>query len=257
MVSGFGARDVRLRELNRRFYRDHAATFAATRGRPWPGWRRVLETVGGDRPESTLDLGCGNGRLLDLIAAGSRPARYVGVDQCLDLLGHARRRLTARSDVDGALVAWDLLRDELPLPVAAGHQLVALFGVAHHVPTVDGLRRLLAAAHASLRPGGCLAVSFWQFAERERFQRRILPWADFNRRCPAAGRIQVSELERGDHLLAWGRAQSRSLRYCHHSDDREATELVDSTELEVVDTYRADGDSRRLNLYFLLARPHS
>lgn len=244
-MSGFGARDVRLRELNRRFYRDHAATFAATRGRPWPGWRRVLELVGGDRPESTLDLGCGNGRLLDVIAAGSRPARYVGVDQCLDLLGHARRRLTARSDVDGALVAWDLLRDELPLPAAAGHQLVALFGVAHHVPTVDGLRRLLAAAHASLRPGGCLAVSFWQFAELDRFRGRRLP-------AGAAG-LAPEDLGDHDYLLPWQRREG-AVRYCRQWEPELVAEVIEALPGSVVARFRADGEGDRLNDYWIVRR---
>lgn len=243
-----------LDRINRDFYRDRAAEFSATRGRPWSGWDRLLDLVAerSERPSNStgsaiLDLGCGNGRLLPrLMAKLGSEISYLGVDLSSPLLAQAASRGEA---IEAAFVAADVVADPLAaLGARARFDLVTAFGLLHHVAGLDRRRKVLLEAARRLRPGGWLAVSFWQFGRLERFERRFMPWSEL------AGRdsIDESDLEPGDHLLAWGEAGA--VRYCHHASPDEADALMRGTGLVRVARFYADGKTGDLNLYHLWRR---
>ena len=227
-----------LNAINRDFYRATAADFSATRQRAWAGWQRLLTAVG--LPvASVLDIGCGNGRFARFLAGQQRQAfAYHGIDNCAELLAAAQRQLADTSQLQSTLIEWDVVLHGLAGPPA---QLVALFGLLHHVPGARQRRDLLRAAARSVLPGGALVFAAWRFYEAERFRRRILPWA--------AG-IAV---EKHDYLLDWRRG-ARALRYCHYIDDSEHAQLIEATGLRVIDDYRADGAEGDLNRYTILRK---
>jgi hypothetical protein len=102
-----------------------------------------------------------------------------------------------------------------------------------------------------LAKDGMLACTFWRFGAHERFESRVVPWDDFNRQN--GGGLDTSQLERGDHLLAFGQS-AEVPRYCHHSDDDEVDRLLDACELECFHRFEADGRSGDLNHYAVLRR---
>ena len=242
-----------LAEINRDFYSRHAADFSATRERPWSAWARVAQLVEertGDGPLSLLDLGCGNGRLGRFLASrwGER-LDYLGIDGSEQILEIARAM-----GGGGRFARCDLLRDELP---SGPFDLVAAFGLMHHLPGLAHRAALLQAAARRLAPGGLLAVSFWQFGTVERFRRRMVPWPVYNR--TASEPIDPRELEEGDVLLAWGQepptpGQTPLVRYCHWTSPSEADRLLADLPLEPVAGFLADGKAGDLNLYRLLQR---
>ena len=212
--------------------------FDATRQVAWRGWERLLNGI--DLPvQSVLDLGCGNGRFALFLAAWqAQPFRYVGVDSSADLLAQARRQLAEAAGIDATLVESDLVLGELPRHSA---QLVALFGLIHHVPGFARRRELLASAADCVAPGGYLALAAWRFYEKERFRRRIVPWG---------GEFAV---EKHDYLLDWRRGP-RALRYCHYVDDDEHAELIAASGVPVIADFRADGAEGDLNRYTLMRK---
>ena len=222
----------RLNQINRDFYRRTAAEFDATRQRAWSGWRRMLDAV--DLPlASVMDIGCGNGRLARFLAEQQAHAfAYIGIDSNPDLLAYARCQ---DPRVKLELIKRDVILGTLPARQA---QLVALFGLLHHVPGAARRRQLLQSAATCVLPGGFLVLAAWRFYEQERFRRRIVPWAE------------DIAVERHDYLLDWRRGE-RALRYCHYIDDEEHAELVDAAGLPVIDDFRADGG---LNRYTVLRR---
>jgi len=242
-----------LERINRDFYTRRAAEFSDTRKQPWPGWQRVLAIARehiDTRRISILDLGCGNGRFRAELASafGSAGADivYLGIDASLPLLALARSGASPECPFETRLIAGDLVRRPLDeLGTSARFDLILNFGVMHHVPSRAARGRLLAASARLLRPGGLLAVSFWQFGDRMRFRRRALPW----RERPELG-VDEADLEAGDHLLSWGDAGE--LRYCHYADPQEAGELVSALGLEPLASFSDDGRTRDLNLYHLL-----
>jgi SAM-dependent methyltransferase len=236
-----------LDRLNREFYAERGEEFSRTRATPWPSWRRVVDRFLESRPQSPgrhsiLDVGCGNGRFASSLPEGLGFGwAYLGIDASPMLAAIARR--TTEGDV---LVA-DFVRYSLPFaPRVERFDLVVLFGVLHHVPSWERRRSLLVELAALLRPGGLLAVSFWQFASEERFVRRLASWAT------CAPEIDRADLEPGDHLLRWG--DGDAVRYCHHASHAEAAELTFASGLRRLETFHGDGATGSMNLYHLLRR---
>ncbi len=221
----------RLNAINRRFYETTATAFDETRGRPWPGWDRLLPYL--RTPLTVLDVGCGNGRFGRFLADRlSGPLRYHGLDSSPALLARAAAALAG---VEARLDLWNAI--EQPLPEEE-YDLVALFGVLHHIPAARRRRDFARALAARVAPGGLLVFTTWRFCEQPRFRERIVPWPE------------GYEVERGDYLLDWRRG-AHALRYCHYADDAEQAALVAATGLSEVETFRADGG---LNVYSVLRR---
>lgn len=226
---------LRLNAINRAFYRQTARDFDATRQRPWSGWIRMLRSV--RLPVgSVLDIGCGNGRFGRFLAAQqTQTIDYCGIDSSADLLAYASAHLQHSPHIHADLLAHDILMQPWPKRSA---QLVALFGLLHHVPGLERRRGLLRTAAESVLPGGWLAFTTWRFLDSARFQERIVPWSD------------DFQVEAGDYLLDWRRG-SRAIRYCHHIDDVEHESLIAAASLRIVDDYREDGG---LNRYTIMQR---
>jgi len=237
---------TRLNQINRDFYRITADEFDQTRGEAWPGWERLLPYL--RAPLSVLDVGCGNGRfgvfLYDnLVGAMGEPSQqpqinYHGIDSNAALLGHAWKALENLPGINVTLEERDIVENP---PDVGAYDLVALFGVLHHIPGYTERQALMRQLAERVKPGGLLAFACWRFYEYERFRGRIVPWP------------QDIQVEPGDYLLDWRRG-TPALRYCHYVDDAEHAALVEATGMREILSYRADGQSGDANRYSILRR---
>ncbi len=227
----------RLNAINRDFYRVTATDFDESRGQPWPGWEALLPHL--DPPLRVLDIGCGNGRFGVFLVEqlGAAQITYAGIDNNPALLDRARAAL---AHIDAQIIPQDII--ETPLPdTNIGYDLVALFGVLHHVPGAQHRREFMRQCAARVKLGGYFAFAAWRFYDFERFRTRIVPWPD------------DIDVEAHDYLLDWRRGE-RALRYCHFVDDDEHRDLIAATGLHEVTTYRADGRTENANQYSILKR---
>ncbi|MGA9161476.1 MAG: class I SAM-dependent methyltransferase, partial [Actinomycetota bacterium] len=101
--------------------------------------------------ETVLDVGCGSGRVTELLAERLPGGRVVALDGSMAMIERARGRLGRFGDRVRFVVA-DLLH---PLPLAAPVDAVLSTATFHWVPDHDVLFAHVAAA---LRPGGALAA---------------------------------------------------------------------------------------------------
>jgi SAM-dependent methyltransferase len=115
------------------------------------GRRRILASflrdhLGGRRDLRILDVGCGTGGMLPLLA---RHGNVTGIDPAPAAISYARQRY------DGTA---ELLQVDFPrqLPPGGGFDLVTLFDVLEHL---DDDAAALAAVSALLRPGGMTLVT--------------------------------------------------------------------------------------------------
>lgn len=244
-----------LRALDRRFYESCADAFDRARDHAWPGWERIPlpAGAGGAAALRVLDVGCGNARFATALRGRvDRGLAYTGVDQSPGMLAHARARLARLRGVAFTLCETDVLDGDPDAILPDGpFDLVVAFGLLHHVPGHDARRSLLRALARRVAPGGVLAFTAWQFADRPRFARRIVPWSALG--ATGAGAVDPAALERGDHLVAFGHGDG-GLRYAHHCDESELDALEGSLPLRPLARFSADGRSGDLNRYVVLGR---
>jgi SAM-dependent methyltransferase len=239
--------------VNRRFYRERASEFSASRERPWSGWKELFARIEESLPESpaVLDVGCGNGRFARFLEEClPRGFTYFGVDESSLALEHARARLPRRDDL--VLLEHDFLGSQSPLPPVLRKRrfdLVVLFGVVHHVPGARRRETLLGSLSRSVAPGGFFAYTLWRFDREERFRAKIVPWSELAERSGIS--IDPAELEPGDHVLTWG-GDGPPYRYCHAMSDEEADALASSLPMTRVGSFEPD---REPNTYYLMKKP--
>lgn len=244
-----------LRELNRRFYQRHAASFDASRQKPWRGWERIAKRHIHENhaPLQVLDLGCGNGRLIEFLARNTaRRIVYLGIDTGFQLLTAAHGRLAslANRGVSGTLVEADTT-----LPLLNHHLgarrfgLITLFGLMHHIPDSRDRALLISRAASLVAPGGILAVSLWQFPLSGK---KILDWEEYTDKSELC--IDLNDLESGDYLLTWA-GDRENPRYCHFINSLEADRLAIAAGLPKIDQFMADGRDDLGNLYLIFRRP--
>lgn len=228
---------VRLIELNREFYTRFGDSFSATRHRIQPGVRRVLEMLKGD--EDILDLGCGNGWFARELAECGHRGAYLGVDFSLPLLRDAE-------SISKTFPAKFMQADVTALENSSfnlqpsSFDLVTAFATLHHIPSRELRLDFLRTVRQLLKPDGLFIHSNWQFLNSEKLKARIQPWE--------AAAIDGSEVEPGDYLLDW-RSGGSGLRYVHHFDEAELSELARTTGFQVRDVFYSDGETGNLGLY--------
>lgn len=235
-----------LNRINRAFYARRAAEFSATREGPWPGWQRLLEVLDAEglpADARVLDVGCGNARLGRFLAQTRPGLRYSGLDSSAELVALAR----AADQLGPApgFLAVDLVEDDLGAALGARRfDLVACFGVLHHVPGGARRRALVAELLAHLTPAGLLALTCWRLAQFARFREKTVPWDQ------AQPGVRPAALEPGDHLLPFG--EQAGLRYVHFAHEDETAELLAELPCETLACWDADGGGRGLNRYFVV-----
>lgn len=220
-------------------YSTHASEFSATRQSPWKGWERILnkfkEESGGISSFSVLDIGCGNGRFLEfLVAQEMPPTKYVGLDNSEFLLNVAKSS-ALKLGITSEFINADLNEEpsvRLNLPVK--FDLIVIFGVLHHMENKETIARILEASSILLNPNGILALTFWDFMNSEKEQKKILKEMDGE----------------NNYMMSFGSKGAE--RFVHFTPEDERKILINSTELKVVDEFYADGKSERLNHYFVL-----
>ena len=183
-----------------------ADSFDETRREPWDDVRDFVEEREGT---VALDLGCGNGRHLDLLR--DRFDTVVGMDFSLSML-----RLC-----DGAVVRGDLTR--LPFADLCA-DCVLCIAALHHLPSHEGRLNALDEIARVLRPEGDALVSVWAI-EHPKFD----------------GERDEIRASGGDVYVPWKRGDEERDRYYHIHERDEFEALVAESSLEG-DVWESDGN---------------
>jgi 2-polyprenyl-3-methyl-5-hydroxy-6-metoxy-1,4-benzoquinol methylase len=209
-----------LLNLVKRNYNEIAEDFNATRQKEiWPEIQEIVKDLkAGDK---VLDVGCGNGRLLE--ALKGKEVQYLGVDNSTELIKIARRNYPEEKFVMG-----DLL-DLRKIP-AHNFDYVFCLAVLPHIPSQKLRIKALEELRGKLAPQGLLIVSVWNLwsraAKKDKIRRVIIK----NSLLRVSGRNQ---LELGDLVFPWqnSRGEAVSQRYYHAFTKMELRDLAKKTGL--------------------------
>ena len=185
----------------RRSARDQFDRWARTYDRSWlnelvfyPTVRICLEELTrwqrarGGGPFRLLDVGCGTGLLLRLLAGRADAAQLAGLDYSPEML---RRLTAAAAEVPGGGRIFAVQGDAERLPFAdASFDLVTCCNSFHHYPHQAAA---IAGFHRVLRPGGRLILV-------DGFRDNVIGWVVFD--------VAVAFVEGNVHHAAWWHVRS-------------------------------------------------
>lgn len=197
-------------------YASIAEDFSRTRQENWTVLRSILEPSlqSGQR---VLDAGCGNGRLVRLLAEGDWDIFYTGFDSSRELLSLARsnfgghyKRVSCQWQ-EGELT-------HLPFP-AENFDHVFVLASLHHLPSHQLRQRACAELIRVLKAGGFLLFINWNLWTRAAFRKYHL-W-------PQIFMNLLRGYDWGDFFIPWrdGSGQERVKRYYHGFTDREIRKM--------------------------------
>lgn len=255
----------KLNELNHQFYELSGVDFSATRNFSWQGWNQLLpffKRKVANRYPHILDLGCGNGRLLEFLQIHlGQKFTYLGLDSSKSLLEIAKNKYDEYHFQHFDLIQKYLNYGKIILPSAEKFDLIVLFGLTHHLPSLTLRQQLFSDLKKYLNKDGLLIVSNWQFAaEPDRFLKNTLTLSKIwqNQKIKLSDKLKLFflwlNLEKNDYILDWRKGQHADLvfRYCHFLAEEEMQNLSKEAGLEIISTFNADGKSSKLNQYFVL-----
>lgn len=244
-----------LNQLNQEFYETTARSFNRSRQYFWQGWQQLeplLKQLQDQQDRlNVFDAGCGNGRFAQFLADLKIEFEYTGLESNSDLLRYAQQTIN-KLKINHKLIEFDLIEglinDNLTEKFDQKFNLIAVFGLIHHIPGFKLRKKLLEQLAELLSADGYLVITAWQFAADDRFLKREVD--------PALVNIKAQDLEKNDFILDWRKGE-RAFRYCHFVDEEEVERLSRQIEeLSLENTFLADSKSGELNRYLLFKKNH-
>ncbi len=245
-----------LNQINTDFYNTVATEFDESRQYFWYGWEKIPPLLDRFQDIRVADIGCGNGRFGQFLLERCPQLKisYTGIDANQTLLDFAQETL------QGKIPALHLqqtdivteLQNDVDFLQNQEFQLVTSFGVFHHIPSYELRLKLLKYLLSKVTKDGFLVISFWQFMNFDRFQKKVIHEQNSQtQELLKKYGLNFTDLENNDYILDWNRGQT-ALRYCHFTDETEQNKLITEAQAQLVKTYFADGKEGTVNQYVVL-----
>lgn len=195
-----------------------------------------------------LDLGCGNGRLVDALRGTG--INMIGVDGSSELIARCKEKYT--EDIKKGWLGFTV-SDVLELPFDGGQfDVVFLLAVMHHIPS-EALRvQLLKDLLMMTKKGGLCVGTTWN-----------LRGTEFRERYELDGQLQKPRVgfDVGDVEIPWKASGEVAMRYCHAFTTEELRALFEKSGWRIVDLYpvtrafvATDAESAH-NLFWVIQAP--
>ena len=183
---------LKILQETRENYNLIAKDFSNTRSQMWQDLLPLLDYT--KQNDKVLDLGCGNGRLLE--ALKEKKIEYIGADNSSELLRIAKEKYP---EVNFQLT------DGLAFPFQDNtFDIIYCIAVLHHIPSQKLRTEFLQEAKRVLKPGGLLVATVWKLAQKQSI--KLIFKFSF---LKLIGR---NKMDFGDVLVPW---QNTYQRYVH------------------------------------------
>jgi ubiquinone/menaquinone biosynthesis C-methylase UbiE len=214
-----------LLNLVKRNYEEIALDFDTTRKKfLWPELIKLAEFVkNGDK---ILDVGCGNGRLVE--AFKNKKINYLGVDNSETLIEAAKNNYQI-SNIKFLL--GDILElDKLP---ENNFDYIFCIAVFHHLPSVDLRIKALEQMKNKINNNGKIIITVWNFWSKEKYRRIILKYGLLKI-------FGINKFDFGDILFDWknNKGEKISQRYYHAFTKNQLKKLVSQAGFKIEKLYK-------------------
>ncbi len=194
------------------------------------------------RPGQTIiDLGCGNGRLLQFIEKEAsnwhqKTFHYVGLDTSSNLLSEARKKYPGKTFQRGDMT-------KIPLKDKSA-DIIFCIRAFHHLPTRNLRQKSLKEIKRVLKPQGILILTVWDLWQKKYFWQLM----------KALGRSIVSfgKYAPNDTFIPWGK--TKKPRYYHAFTLKELHKLFIGSKWNIIEISKTDPTTKAYD-YIVIARP--
>ncbi|MCK9439671.1 MAG: class I SAM-dependent methyltransferase [Patescibacteria group bacterium] len=140
-------------------YEDIAESFNETRKKPMkPMVLEIVESLNIKTEDKVLDLGCGNGRFLDVLG---NDKNYLGVDNSKNLIKFAREKYGDKFQVLDVLKLDSLVENNF--------NFVFSWAVFHHIPGNNLRLDFLNQVYDKMKDNSTLVISVWKLRQKKNF----------------------------------------------------------------------------------------
>jgi len=212
-------------EETKRNFNKIAEEFSFSRRWPWEILKKFTNYL--QEGEKVLDIGCGNGRLYELLK--DKNIEYIGIDNSEKLIELAKRRFKIQ---DSRSKPVFLMADALNLPFQDNEfGAVFMIAVLPHIPSKELQIKALKEANRTLKPGGYFFITCWNLLQPKLFLKNF-----FNR-------IKNPKLYQGlgfqDFLMPWKTKERKTVFRFYHAffSKNELKNLLKESGFEIKEIY--------------------
>lgn len=199
-----------LLDKTRQDYNSIAGEFSRTRWNIWAEFGIFRQYV--EDGDKILDVGCGNGRLLELLK--DKNIEYAGIDNSENLLKIAKKKYPQNKF---------LLADALNMPFQRdSFDKIFFVAVLHNIPSNEFRRQSLREIKRVLNPKGILILTVWDIWRKEAIT-SVLKHLFLKL-------IGKSQLDFKDIFVPWG---EKIMRYYHYFTKNELIKLVKTSGFRI------------------------
>lgn len=189
--------------------------------------------------DKILDLGCGNGRLFDLMK--EKNIFYTGIDNSEQLIKTAEQKYSGK--------ARFLVSDVLELPFTENYfDAVISLAVLHHIPSKKNRQIFFQQIKKVLKSNGILVLTSWNLWENPKAQ-----WLLF--KYTLLKLLGKSDLDFFDIFYPWKNSQGQLVgnRYLHFFSQKKIEKIAKENGFDIIESGILPRSQKYSNIY-LIAR---
>ena len=217
-----------LLKIVKRNYEEIAENFSETRKKYlWPELMKLTQNV--KKGDKVLDVGCGNGRLLQ--AFKSKQIKYVGIDSSEKLIQIAKTRNTEHEIQNKEFMVRDIL--ELNKIAQINFDYVFCIAVLHQIPGKDLQIQALKQLKNKVKFDGEIIITVWNLWSWKKFRKLIWKFVSLKL-------IGKSKMDYGDIFFDWKNSKGErvSQRYYHVFTKSGLKKIIKKAGLKVEKIYK-------------------
>lgn len=223
-----------LLDIVQKNYERIASGFSETRQkRLWPELLGLFKKVKNE--DSLLDVGCGNGRLLEAFL--DKNIEYLGVDPSQELIAEAQKRHPDCKFVLGDILNLGKIKEH-------SFDYVASIAVLHHLPSKELRINALKQLRNKIKPEGEIILTVWNFWSQKKYRKLIFKFFLLKL-------LKKNKMDFGDILFDWKKDKDKFLskRYYHAFTSGELRSIINKAGLYIKKLYKD-----KYNYYLVLKK---